>query len=351
MNISCATNKIAILTSTTKPHCTLFLFDFMCHIAIIGAGQLGSRHLQGLKSARLPMRIQVVDSSQAALDTARDRYEQIETNPQIQSIDYLTDMDQLDAEIDLVIIATGSKPRATILKELLSKKRVSYLLLEKVLFPDLKSYHTIHDLLQDKGLSGKTWINCTRHLFQGYQLLQKELQNYTGIITYEKNGSNWGLGCNTIHFIDHFAFLTGDTDIQPFDLSALDPEIQASKRPGYVEFTGTITSSTKRGNILHITSSSRDDVASQLIISTDQARYEIDETSDTITKNGQFWGNIGMKYQSQLTGLVAEQILQQGICALPSYTESARLHLTFLQPLVKFYNNSTGKNGDNCPIT
>ena len=305
----------------------------MYHIAIIGAGQLGSRHLQGLKSARLPMQIQVVDSSQTALETARERYEQIDANPQVVSIDYLLHIDNLHPELDLVIIATSSKPRAEILKELLQKKVVKNLLVEKVLFPDLQSYHTIHDLLQDKGLQKKTWVNCTRRLFQGYQLLQQELQDYTGVIRYEKSGSNWGLGCNAIHFIDHFAFLTGDTDIQPFDLSALDPEIQASKRSGYVEFTGTITGSTKRGNLLHITSS-RDDVAAQLIISTDQARYEIDETNDTIRKNGQVWNNIGMKYQSQLTGLVAEQI-----------------HLAFLQPLIAFYNNLTGKNEDNCPIT
>lgn len=322
----------------------------MYHIAIIGAGQLGSRHLQGLKSARLPMHIQVVDSSQAALDTAQERYEQIDANPQVVSIDYLPYIDNLHSELDLVIIATGSKPRAEILKELLQKKIVKNLLVEKVLFPDLQSYHTIRDLLHDKGLQEKTWVNCTRRLFQGYQLLQQELLDYTGVIRYEKSGSNWGLGCNAIHFIDHFAFLTGDTDIQPFDLSALDPEIQASKRSGYIEFTGTITSSTKRGNLLHITSS-RDDVAAQLIISTDQARYEIDETNDTIRKNGQLWGNIGMKYQSQLTGLVAEQILLRGTCGLTPYAESARLHLTFLQPLVTFYNNLTGKNEDNCPIT
>lgn len=156
LNTSCATNKFAELTNNPTLQ-TIILSETMYHIAIIGAGQLGSRHLQGLKSARLPMHIQVVDSSQAALDTARERYEQIDANPQVVSIDYLPYIDNLHSELDLVIIATGSKPRAEILKELLQKKIVKNLLVEKVLFPDLHSYHTIRDLLHDKGLQEKTW--------------------------------------------------------------------------------------------------------------------------------------------------------------------------------------------------
>lgn len=319
-------------------------------ITIIGAGQLGSRHLQGLKSMQLPMCIQVVDSSETALDVARERYEQIATNSQIVSIDYLTRIDNLSSELDLVIIATGSKPRAAILQELLQKKTVRNLLVEKVLFPDIKSYSTIRDLLQDKGLLGKTWVNCPRRLFDGYGLLQRELQNQVGPIVYEKSGLDWGLGCNTIHFLDHFAFLTGKKGIR-LDLSGLDPKVYDSKRPGYVEFTGTLAGITEQGDRIRITSSARNDVPAKLAISTGETRFEIDEASDTIEKDGRLWGTVGMKYQSQLTGTVAEQILLHHTCGLPSYTESMALHLTFLQPLVAFYNNLVGGNGDNCPIT
>ena len=58
----------------------------MYNIAIIGAGQLGSRHLQGLKLAQLPMRIEIVDSSEKSLETARERYDQIEANPLVLSL-------------------------------------------------------------------------------------------------------------------------------------------------------------------------------------------------------------------------------------------------------------------------
>ncbi|WP_298062291.1 Gfo/Idh/MocA family oxidoreductase [uncultured Rikenella sp.] len=322
----------------------------MYSIAIIGAGQLGSRHLQGLKLAQMPMCIQVIDKSPESLLTARERYEQIVPNPQVTSVEYLTTIDELAPELDLVIVATGSKPRAAILAELLSKKQVRNLLLEKILFPDLSDYTTVGALLHQKGLIERTWVNCPRRMFVGYRQLREELRSVTRV-SYEKRGPDWGLGCNAIHFIDLFSFLTGDTEIKPLDLSGLDSIIQESKRAGYVEFTGTIQGETTRGNAFKIISSIDKDETEALIIVADGVRYEIDEPRDSIRKDGRLWGTVGLKYQSQLTGSVAEQILLRDECELTPYEESAKLHLAFLKPLVTFYNELTGKNGDNCPIT
>lgn len=43
----------------------------MKNISIIGAGQLGSRHLQGLMTAQTEMNIWVVDQSLDSLNTAK----------------------------------------------------------------------------------------------------------------------------------------------------------------------------------------------------------------------------------------------------------------------------------------
>lgn len=322
----------------------------MFNIAIIGAGQLGSRHLQGLKSAPVSMRIQLVDPSEDSLEKAKERYEQIETNPQIEAIEYLTEINQLAAELDVVIVATGSKPRSAILVELLSKKTVRNLILEKVLFPVVEQYDQIYHLLQAKGLLDRTWVNCPRRVFEGYRRLRTELQPAVHVI-YEKTGVNWGLGCNTIHFIDHYAFLTGDTVFSPFDVSGLDPVIHDSKRTGYVEFTGTIVGHTNRGNTLRITSAAQEEIPNLLTITADGVLYEVDETTGQIEKEGQLWGHVEMKYQSALTGGIVEQLLCRDSCELTPYVDSVRFHLAYLQPLVAYYNKLTGKNEDNCPIT
>lgn len=52
----------------------------MYKIAVIGAGQLGSRHLQGLKLSKLKSDIWVVDNNSNSLQIAQQRYEEGEVN-------------------------------------------------------------------------------------------------------------------------------------------------------------------------------------------------------------------------------------------------------------------------------
>ena len=49
----------------------------MNRIVLIGAGQLGSRHLQGLAKCKLPISIEVVEKSNSAINTAKERFEEI----------------------------------------------------------------------------------------------------------------------------------------------------------------------------------------------------------------------------------------------------------------------------------
>ena len=50
----------------------------MIHCAIIGAGQIGSRHLQALCKLESPARVALVDPSDESLQTASDRYIEVD---------------------------------------------------------------------------------------------------------------------------------------------------------------------------------------------------------------------------------------------------------------------------------
>ena len=52
-------------------------------IAIIGAGQLGSRHLQGLTKIKQDIHITVIDPNPSALEIARQRFVEMPENPLI----------------------------------------------------------------------------------------------------------------------------------------------------------------------------------------------------------------------------------------------------------------------------
>ena len=56
-------------------------------------------------------------------------------------------------------------------------------------------------------------------------------------MTYKSK--NWGLGCNSIHFVDLFCFLSNTAKIK-INRSDLSKKIYKSRRKGYMEFKGLI---------------------------------------------------------------------------------------------------------------
>ncbi len=207
----------------------------MYKIAVIGAGQLGSRHLQGLKLSKLKSDIWVVDNNSNSLQIAQQRYEEGEVNSN-QTIYYLQLIEQLPTELDLVVIATSSKPRLTILKSLLAKVKVTNIILEKFLFTGLTDYDEAEQLLQINHVN--VWVNCPRRLFDFYVEIDSMIDKQKPLVM-EYTDSNWGLCCNSIHMIDIFMMLSGEkTYTACFD--GIIPQVKDSKRNGYIEFNGTV---------------------------------------------------------------------------------------------------------------
>lgn len=123
----------------------------MKKISIIGAGQLGSRHLQALMLIDFDVELEIVEPFKASRETAQQRAAEMPANGHIKSLSFLTKIDELSDELDLVIIATGADIRCQLTKDLLSQKQVKNLVLEKVLFQTINEYDVISDLLQQTG--------------------------------------------------------------------------------------------------------------------------------------------------------------------------------------------------------
>ena len=112
----------------------------MKNIALIGVGQLGSRHLQALAKIDIPVILQIVDPNTDSLKLAQGKYLEIPKNHNIHSIDFLTKIDELTANLDLCIIATNSDVRFKVFQELVSKKKVPYIVFEKIVFQSEKQF-------------------------------------------------------------------------------------------------------------------------------------------------------------------------------------------------------------------
>lgn len=316
------------------------------NIAIIGAGQLGSRHLQGLKKARIPMNIYVLDASLDALKICEQRYKEIADNNLIGVIIYTTQWNTLPTSIDIAIVATGSKPRCTIIHELVEKHHCRTLILEKFLFPKMNDYDDISELFQKNKV--QAWVNCCRRYFTCYQTIRETLIN-DGPITFKLEGKNWGLCCNSIHQIDIFAFICGAKHIS-FECSNIDDKLYESKRKGYIEMTGTIKGIADNGSSISLSSYAEYDGPNKLIIHSQRHNIEIYEGSNKMIIDGKE-NLMDIKYQSDLTGKYIEDLLFTNSLPLTSYEESAMLHQQILPHFINIYNNITGTQNDLCPIT
>ena len=316
----------------------------MYNISIIGAGQLGSRHLQALKSSSLQMRIFVVDNCEESLNVAKERYEIIPRNV-TQEVMYCLSILMLPPILDLVIVATSSKPRASIIRQLLEFTEVKNLILEKVLFPKLSEYDEVLQLLRTKKVN--CWVNCPRRMYGMYQDIKEKIDR-SQPVTMLFQETNWGLCCNSIHMIDLLMFMSGES-AYTIDVSSLNNEIIDSKRPGYIELYGTIAITTEHGSSLKLVCE-KDDVTTRRTISNGDHLFEISETGGWWKDNGQVH-YYKIPYQSQLTGLLADMILSIGYCPLSSFENSVKYHKPFVAAVLAHYNYILDIENDLCPIT
>lgn len=322
------------------------------HILLIGAGQLGSRHLQGLlKYNNTPNIFYVIDPSLEALNVSKVRAAEIEHNHQVF---FQKDWNNLPETFDVVIIATNANVREQVINQLLSQCGVKYLILEKVLFTDLLSYQRVSELLKSKSI--KTWVNHPRRMFNSYRELKGLIgTNFMG--TFQVTGGNWGLGCNGLHFIDFFEYLSG-SKIKTIDTDWVDSEILESKRRGFVEFTGSLKGKLANGSDFKVTSLKGEPSAGTITFFDGENRFIIQESGTPaiyqMKKSEAFKLKIIpliMEFQSSLTTRLLEDLLSTGSCVLPTYEEAKQTHLLFVSALLQTYNRIKKTESHIIPIT
>lgn len=325
----------------------------MKHFLVVGAGQLGSRHLQAL--ARYEpgeVAISVVDPSPAALEVARQRYGEAAPAAGVRAVGFHAAIADVAAEdIDFCVVATGAGCRLEVLRELLSRKRVHNLVLEKVLFQSVAQLDEAAALLAPHG--ARTWVNCPRRQFAGYRQL-RELFAGEDDLRLDVSGSNWGLACNAIHFIDLWHFL-GAPLAYALDCSGLRGTL-ASKRPGYREVEGSLAGRAGAAEFRLAASVDDGPPGIQLVLESTRYHVRVEEAAQRCTLTRKADGHVErlpfpLLYQSQLTHRVAQDALQSGRTELTPFAESAALHRPLLAGLLAFFRQHDDATLAVCPIT
>ena len=319
------------------------------HILLIGAGQIGSRHLQALGLSDLPINISVVDTTQTSLLLAKKRYEQVCKKNNVQ---YYSELTFIENEVDFCIIATNAANRLSVLKCLLANVVVKYILLEKILFQTNEQIDEAYFLLEKYRVN--TWVNCPRRMYPIYQKLKAMLANER-FISLKVYGEDWGLTCNAIHFIDLWAYLSGNTSYS-LDTNSLSTSILQSKRVGYKELSGTLIGSNTVDDFSLTCLQGKG--APKLYITVESENYciEINESKcvckiRNVLLDSEEIISFSTIYQSELTHVFVRMVLLEGLSPLTPYIESAALHGPFLQGLLNFFNQHDSVPHMTCPIT
>lgn len=317
-------------------------------IALIGAGQLGSRYLQGIVMSDLNIVLYIVDPSNDSLKVCHERILEVNPTYDISKISNLNSVDELPLTLDLVIVATTANVRWKVISDLFKFNReVTYAILEKVLFQREVEYSQCEALLSAKNV--KAWVNCPRRLIPIYSELRNVVAGKLREVVI--TGGEWGLASNTIHFIDLISFISGHDDVSLGACDISNPSESISKRPNFYETFGSIAGVC--GDVEFNFSSGHGLGDSHLIqLKTDNTSITVDEISGEISflKDGlTSMKKFEMPFQSNLSGGLAESILLHGKCGLTPFSVSAKLHLPFIRCI-----NTTFKNKYNeeiCPLT
>ncbi len=317
------------------------------HAAIIGAGQLGRRHLQGLVKSKQNLLIYVVEPF---LESRKAVEEFVASSdaamlPQIQ---IHTSISELSGEMDFVVIATTASERLNAIEQITSVCKIRYMVLEKFLFNDSAEYPRAEELIRQHNISA--WVNTPRRSFEVYRQLREQTSN-DRLLHFSADGGDWGLCCNSVHFVDLAQYLSDGIELRALK-SRFDEGVLPSKREGYVELTGEL-----HGEVGSTSFCLRSIRGSAKPITL--TLYYERQTVFIAEGLGTMW-HVGLDrvhektfripYQSEITGLIADQLLATGTCDLALFLNSVAAHV----PLLRIFAEQAGHADEShasCRIT
>ena len=299
----------------------------MKNVCVIGCGNLGKRHLEGLSKSLNIKQIYLIDPVDQNLINA----ERLNKNKNIL-ITKLHNIDELPFKLDLVIVATQAKVRKVVLKSLLEKVVVNKIILEKIVFNNRDHFNEIEQLLNDNNV--KCEVNFTRRKWLFYQWLKKLLNN-PAYIHVDVSGSCWGLASSGLHFIDLLSYLSGQANTGLLKFTSNLSKTN-SKRESSFELFGSINFKGLNSE-LNLVSHSGTVEAHIITINTDKYRIEIDEPAGRANFHSHEVSvdsiNFNIPYQSDLSGLLADEFFVLNTSGLTGFLEAMDAHYLFFDAI------------------
>ncbi|HEY0680471.1 MAG TPA: Gfo/Idh/MocA family oxidoreductase [Chitinophagaceae bacterium] len=315
----------------------------MKKILVIGFGSMGCRHVQSLLSSKSAYDIHVVEPYDENIAANSER---IGARP--GDFTRYRELNQLNGSFDLAIVATSSGPRFEIVKWLL-QKGVKLFLLEKIVFQSESQFSEIIRLMDEA--NAKAYCNFVSRYFPAYNEIRDNIPHQSNI-SMVVHGGEFGLGCNAIHYIDMFQYLTEGVSLQTRGSLLSLSETENRRGKEYREFTGVINLADAKNNDLILVSEKGFTGGVTINIEIGDRRYLLSEQTQqmfAIGMNGISSSEFAIIPTSKLTHTIVQDIFS-GRCRLTQVKETFPAHALLFNSFNSIIYNSSDANSI-CPIT
>jgi predicted dehydrogenase len=309
------------------------------NIITIGFGNMGCRHTQSMLNSFPKESFWILEPSDEIFQT-----NSVKIGVRQERLHRIRSLDELSTKIDFAIVATSAFPRFDIVKALL-EKGVKNMLVEKVVFQSETQFKEIEALAQQ--IDSKIYCNFVNRYFPNYQTIKSRLTDSP--LTMTVLGGDFGLGCNALHYIDLFEYLTGK--YSKLSAAKMDENEKGNRRGNiYKEVLGQLMWETEKGDRLVVSADEQRQGGNEIIIIQDGKTDYLNEES---LKHYHYApGKINssefrLLYTSSLTGTILKDILKDK-CILPTIEETISCHVQLfhaVNPVLGLPVN------DLCPIT
>ena len=202
------------------------------NVLLIGSGNVGSRHIQGILKSNFNINLHVVEINSLSINVTKKRI--LEVKSKNKKIFFHKNLQFKKKIFDLSIIATNAYGRLNIIKKMLKFKIIKNCIIEKIAFQSLKDYKKSIELLEINGIN--SWVNCARNYHPVYNLIKRNIIKQKKTLMHIK-GNSWNMASNSIHFIELFNYITSRNINGNYSINK-NNVILKSKKSGYLEIKG-----------------------------------------------------------------------------------------------------------------
>ena len=172
-------------------------------ILILGCGNIGTRYLQGLKQCKNLLEIYVVDKNIKSLKTAKNEYDKTKHEDKNHCF-YSEGFPKKIKSIEICIVATSSYQRFNIINNITKNVKIKNWIFEKVLAQNSLDLKKINNLIINS--NSRAWVNTSGRSQPWLKKIRSKINQK--ILLGKVDGYNWGLMCNSIHYLDLFSWWT-----------------------------------------------------------------------------------------------------------------------------------------------